>query len=401
MATEDDVRVGATVRAYRKRRGMSVRTLAGLAGLSPAFISTLENGERALQRRRDISAIAAALSISEADLIGTPYPPLRADQSGAHIAVPDVRRALATTSLDITTGPAPRTVEQLWTDAATMLHRREQADYEYVGQVLPDLIKDTHNAYVAGRGTADDARKALQCLILIVHGAVNWLKNLGYADLAMYAADRGQQAAERLDMVVWRGVAAYCRAQSLIGIGAHADAGRMAQQLAAEIPRDDPDSISVYAELQLCTAFTDIVTGKSDGEAAVIEAMELAERVGARNAFYLNFSPACVNIWRVDFAVEAEDAGKAIQIAEATNYNDIPARTRLAHMWTGYGRALALAEKDPDAVHAFVTGESIAPDRVRNNVFVRESTVQIVQRARRNAGGPELQGLVARLGLEV
>jgi transcriptional regulator with XRE-family HTH domain len=51
------------LRRLRRRRGMSQVALAGLAGLSPSFISMVENGHRGLTRLDHISALAAALRV--------------------------------------------------------------------------------------------------------------------------------------------------------------------------------------------------------------------------------------------------------------------------------------------------------------------------------------------------
>lgn len=65
--------------------------LAGLAGLSPSFISMVETGQRPLDRRSHIAAVTKALDVSETDLVGGPH--LSADrmQSDPHTAIPALR----------------------------------------------------------------------------------------------------------------------------------------------------------------------------------------------------------------------------------------------------------------------------------------------------------------------
>lgn len=48
---------------------MSQATLGGLAGLSPAFLSLIENGKRELSRKAHILALAAALRVPPVDLV--------------------------------------------------------------------------------------------------------------------------------------------------------------------------------------------------------------------------------------------------------------------------------------------------------------------------------------------
>jgi transcriptional regulator with XRE-family HTH domain len=60
--TRDDA--GARLRALRLRRGMSQVSLAELACVSPAFVSMVENGQRALRRTDHVLALADALRVS-------------------------------------------------------------------------------------------------------------------------------------------------------------------------------------------------------------------------------------------------------------------------------------------------------------------------------------------------
>ncbi|MDX8036712.1 helix-turn-helix transcriptional regulator [Lentzea sp. BCCO 10_0856] len=61
--------LGPWLRARRRGRGLTVRAAAGLAGMSPGFLSMLENGSRRLNRHRDIVALAAVLRVTEAELV--------------------------------------------------------------------------------------------------------------------------------------------------------------------------------------------------------------------------------------------------------------------------------------------------------------------------------------------
>jgi hypothetical protein len=60
----------------------------------------VERGQRSLDRRSMISAVASALRVSEKDLTGGP-PHMGADQeqSGPHAMIPALRSALLTSSL--------------------------------------------------------------------------------------------------------------------------------------------------------------------------------------------------------------------------------------------------------------------------------------------------------------
>ncbi len=65
----DEATIGARLRTLRRWRGKSQVELAGLAGLSPSFVSMVETGQRPLDRRSHIAALANALKVSEIDLV--------------------------------------------------------------------------------------------------------------------------------------------------------------------------------------------------------------------------------------------------------------------------------------------------------------------------------------------
>lgn len=65
--------VGERVRSWRRRRGgMSQKLLADMSGLSQAYISQIESGQRPLDRKSTQAAVASALNISVPQLLGQP-----------------------------------------------------------------------------------------------------------------------------------------------------------------------------------------------------------------------------------------------------------------------------------------------------------------------------------------
>jgi transcriptional regulator with XRE-family HTH domain len=55
---------GIRLRTARLRRGLTQTTLAGLACISPAYVSMIETGQRSLTRVGDVVALADALKVS-------------------------------------------------------------------------------------------------------------------------------------------------------------------------------------------------------------------------------------------------------------------------------------------------------------------------------------------------
>ncbi|HVB44409.1 MAG TPA: helix-turn-helix transcriptional regulator [Streptosporangiaceae bacterium] len=70
--SDDDVTVGERLRALRLWRHMTLAEVAGLAGVSAAYLSMAERGLRSVDRRSMISALATALRVSETELTGQP-----------------------------------------------------------------------------------------------------------------------------------------------------------------------------------------------------------------------------------------------------------------------------------------------------------------------------------------
>jgi transcriptional regulator with XRE-family HTH domain len=56
------------LRRARRRRGLTTTALADLAGLSQAFISMVETGQRPLRRRDHVNALAAVLRVPPAEI---------------------------------------------------------------------------------------------------------------------------------------------------------------------------------------------------------------------------------------------------------------------------------------------------------------------------------------------
>ncbi len=66
--------IGRRLREVRYWRRKSLRAVAELAGLSESYLSRLERGERPVDRRSTLEALAAALEVAPGELTaaGTP-----------------------------------------------------------------------------------------------------------------------------------------------------------------------------------------------------------------------------------------------------------------------------------------------------------------------------------------
>jgi hypothetical protein len=89
----DDARtIGRRVRQTRYARGKSLRVVAELAGISKSHLHRIETGQRALDSRSEIVALANALRVAPTELTTLPIP--AAVNGGADAGISAVRLAL-------------------------------------------------------------------------------------------------------------------------------------------------------------------------------------------------------------------------------------------------------------------------------------------------------------------
>jgi hypothetical protein len=105
-------------------------------------------------------------------------------------------------------------------------------------------------------------------------------------------------------------------------------------------------------------------------------------------------------LWRVSLATELGEGGKVAELARGGHPEAIPLKPWQATFYADLGRALVAERQTRDkGLQAMVKAEHIAPQLVRNNVFVREAVANLLATARRDAGGRELRGLAWRMGV--
>jgi len=151
----DEITIGARLRTLRRWRGKSQVELAGLAGLSPSFLSMVETGQRPLDRRSHIAALANALKVSETDLVGGPHLTPDPLQSDPHMGIPALRVALQTNTLNTPAVEQARPLAQLAQAVADQIEpMRRACNYVGVGQLLPDVLDELHYHVAAA---ADEA----------------------------------------------------------------------------------------------------------------------------------------------------------------------------------------------------------------------------------------------------
>jgi transcriptional regulator with XRE-family HTH domain len=402
----DEVTIGARLRVLRRWRGMTLAQLAGQAGLSVSFLSMAERGQRALDRRSHIAALAAALKVSETELTGGPHLTRDPLQSDPHKYVPALRVALETNSLGDAMVERARPVADLAALIPGTIERlRRSCDYVGLGKGLPDLIDEL---YFHIAQPADEAAKrlALETLVEATRCAWSVAKNLAYPDLAYVAALRGNEAAAMLDDPIQQGKAAYPLVQSAPRESSWDRIKVLAERSAHQL---QPHATNVLGKQILgMTVLNAALASAAINDVAgarhwLGEAAELATQVP--DDLVVNwgaFSATNVKVWDIAIGVECGETGAVIR-AKADTVDQAKFagyRSRHASYLADVGRGLARDRKTRgEGVRWLRQAENVAPQLIRNNASVRETVAVLLEQARASAAGRELRGMAARMGV--
>ncbi len=396
MGAEEARTIGARARMIRRARRKSLRVVAGLAGMSKSKLDRIERGEVALDSRSDTVALANALGVAPSELTRMDEP---APGNGAkNTAVEAVRLTLMAIDHDQPGGEV-LPVEVLRAKVLAILDARCRRDLQgEAAAVLPGLIRDLHTSIAGGRDVAE-----LLDLAVLLHtqGTGAWLRVAGAElDLRRNAARLARQAAHDRDTPTARGIATVGTVGVLLAAGAFDLA--LGELDSVAVPTTSSESAQLAGMLALSRSLVAAADRRpADADAALEYAGELAAHTGEGNAYWMGFGPTNLGQWRMAGALEVRDYGQATAIAERLQPNLHPNLPRRAVYWLDYGRALArLRGRQDDAVMALHRGETLSPQHMQCNPFVRDVLVELVaRRSRRDAIGVELRAMAYRAGL--
>lgn len=386
---------------WRKRRGMTQAVLADLAGMSQGNLSRTEAGDRPLDRKSTQLAVAAALNITVAQLLGQPddsHTDPVLNRAAAH--VPALRATLVELAAGERRTPI-RSVDVARGEVRKLTTLRNAADYAAMVVALPGVLVD-----VFGHGEVLGPE-----LVEALFGARFALRSLGEGDLAMTAAQIGVNVGRGLSPA-WSAQAMYSYVQAFppenAGLGV-----RLVQRTADGLQGEtDRDSREMYGCLHVLAAYWAAIGGRAgDAHAHLDESASVAASVGEPVAygplsagFNANwFGPTQVDFWRIAVAAELGEPGEAIDVSSRIDLGLMPVPNRHVYYWTDLARALAVDGKpasDVRAMHALARAERAAPQHFRANPVVKDLAGTLVRRARRRAVGADMAALARRLGID-
>ncbi|MBV8539133.1 MAG: helix-turn-helix transcriptional regulator [Pseudonocardiales bacterium] len=404
--SEEASAIGARARMIRRRRGLSLDVVAGLAGITKQYLSALELGQRGFNRRGLIEDLANALGCSVADLTGQPY--LLADRASADasVALPEIGMVLSDVTLDDVPDVPARPVKELSRLVDLANDHSDQTHYAFSGRDLGILLTELQVHVVTG--DTETCQMALATLVEACRVAFATAKNVGQPTIAVLAGRRGYDAAQRLGDPALIGFSAWYRSIALMR---HGTRDRASQLLTASIDTlagqadptaPDPSTAEAYGLLHLCAALNAARAHRAaDARYHLGEAKKIADRTGERNTMRLHFGPTNVAVWSIGIGAELDDGPAAYDRATAhpINVEALGSVNRVATLHFDFARALAQAQgaRDAEAIRHLDRADRIAPVLIRNDPVARSVLADLDRRAKRRVW--ELDSLLNRFGI--
>jgi transcriptional regulator with XRE-family HTH domain len=270
--------MGRRVRQIRSAQDKSLAVVAGLAGISEGHLSRIERGERALDSRSLIVALANALQVAPRELTRLPVPTPANGHTDSTVEA--ARLALMAVSSDLPGGQV-LPVEVLRARVTSVVDALCRCDREgEVGAALPKLIRDLHTRIAAGRDTVDLLPLAAW---LHTQSTVPWLRLAGAPmDLCSLTLMLARQAAQEHGAPAPLGLVAASTARVMISEGA-LDLAQAAMD-AVSVPASTPETMQLTGFLALRRSMVAAHDERpADVDAALTYATEVAQRTGEGN----------------------------------------------------------------------------------------------------------------------
>jgi transcriptional regulator with XRE-family HTH domain len=393
MPTSRD-HIGSRIAYWRKRRGgMSQAALAGLAGVSQSYISQVESGLKGVERRSTIVAIAAALQVSVADLLGQPGDSTDPTRAAAAAQVPAIRAAI--TEIEEGERRIPtRGVDELTALTEHVDGFRAVSDYGSMAPLLAGFLLDA-----AAHGSLFLVRAGYETSVC--------LRNLGYRDLALQAARIAVRAAREYEDAAWLGAAEFAHTLAM-PIEVAGTASRIADRALSDLQGEAGQAPvrQMLGQMHLSASMACAVDGRPADAAAHLaaardEARTLGDPEDGAGFNLCSFGPTNLALWRMTVDIELGEYGQVVELAKTTTPGPLRLANRHQAYWMSYGRALAHSGKtDREALVAFIHAERAAPLAFSLNPMARDAMVSMVHRARRRSVSEDLRVLARRLGVD-
>jgi transcriptional regulator with XRE-family HTH domain len=383
-------RTADVVLYWMQRRGMTRQIFADRMGKSVSWVDKIRAGDRQLDRLSVLRQISSVLDVPLSALIDP-------DEAERRRVCPDdreveaIRQALrrydAITNVFRPNGdvlPEPN-LPQLERMVRYGWMAFQAANYQAVGQVLADLIRDAQAA--VWQLDNDDRRRAQAWLAWTYQLTAATALKLGDAHLGWVAADRGIQIAEQTGDLTLIGNAARRVAHALSATHHSPDAIHLvksaASRLEPHLMSADPAFISAYGMLLLKGSIAAArLHQAADVRDLQAEALCVAAHLGPnRNENWSAFGATNVLVHRVSALADMQSAGRVIEVANDIPQGDLlrlPRERRASHLLDVSRGYLQAGQRD-EAATTLLDADQLAREEVRCRDLTRSIITDLVR----------------------
>ncbi|SCL15000.1 helix-turn-helix domain-containing protein [Micromonospora inyonensis] len=386
--------LGRQIAKIRGRRGMSQRELAAAAGVSVDLVSKLEQGQRKSARLESVAALAHALDVTPAELLGKPRG-LAAGAEDGEIGA--IRRAVLGLRPDHQDPPtrAAQTaaIDDLW--SAYWSGR-----YAHLARQLPDRVDQARALTRDGR----PADHALLASALQLTGSL--LAHLAHEDLAHLALTEAGRAAEASGDHLLHAAQQATRSWVLSRQGLWSEAEHVAITAAASVEptlsRSSVDQVALWGEL---LRYGTTAVARSGRQAEATELLGLvgaaASRMGHDQATrYVGraFGPTVARMKAVDVAVSGGQPRRAIRLADQVEHPEAAPTAMHARYLLNVAWAQTMDWRSQDAVDTLRRVEALTPELLLHQTLAHTIVAELLPRRHRQRL-PGLAALADRMGV--
>ncbi|AZM91425.1 helix-turn-helix domain-containing protein [Streptomyces sp. W1SF4] len=393
MDIPSNLTTGERIRLLRESRGMSRPVLAGLCGRGPDWLKKIESGERELRSHSLLMRLAAALQLSDLQLLTGATTEVAAPVVGAgrlaHPGMPAIWSAVMTRPLiwDLPASPPdPAVLHQRVADAWKLWHDSDHNRTQVCG-VLPGLIRDAETAVRALEGARlRSAYAALSETYRLTQQATAYIAT---AEMAWVVTDRAMGAAQASDDPAAIAAAAWSLA-NILRSTAHPDEALQLVQDASALLRPHLDGApddwrGVYGALQLQAAITAARAGRAGDAWRYWDAGDQVAK--SLPAAYMHpstmFSRTNVDFHQIGVATDLSAASQALTLADEVDPDAMPSRERRSRLWVDVARGHLHRGDRTAALHVMKIAHEINPETVAYTPLARTAVLDLWREAPR------------------
>jgi DNA-binding Xre family transcriptional regulator len=386
--------LGAQLSALRRRRAMSQRDLAERAGVSVDLVRKLEQGQRHATRIASLTALASALDVTPADLLGKPRG-LPAGPANGQVGA--IRRAvLGVQPAEV----APLAVAALRSRVADVWRLYWAGRYGELARDLPERIGEARAA------SSESGAPAYALLAELMQVTAALLAHLAHEDLAHLALTEGMRAAEASGDELLHASQQATRSWVLSRQGLWSEAEHVAVSTAEAVEpalsRASVDQVAVWGEL-LRYATTAVARSGRQSEAQELLGLVQAAAARMRGDHFsryvgMAFGPTVAAMKAVDVAIAADRPRHAIRLAERVERPTAVPTAMHARYLLNVAWAQMSDWRSQDAVDTLRTVEALAAEMLPHQTIARTIIAELLPR-RRKQRLPGLVGLAERMGI--